>query len=43
MHPAEPPLATTPSVKRHIVDGTQEDIACPLLLPDYQKYIYESS
>lgn len=39
MHPAEPPLGTTPSVKRRKVDGTQEDIACPPLLPDYQKYM----
>ena len=39
MHPAEAPLATTPTVKRRKVDGTQEDVACPFLFPDYQKYM----
>ena len=35
LHPAEP----AGTVKRRRVDGSQEDVSCPPLLVDYQKYM----
>ena len=40
IHPAESPDGTDPpTVKRRKIDGTQEDVSCPTLLPDYQAYM----
>lgn len=39
IHPAEPPVGSAPSVKRRKMDGTQEDVPCPPLLPDYQAHM----
>ena len=39
-HSAETPSsAQQPFVKRHGLDGTQQDIACPPVLPDYQEFM----
>ena len=39
IHRAEPPVGSETTVKRRKVDGTQEDVPCPPLLPDYQAYM----
>lgn len=39
-HPAESPAGMPPSiVKRRTLDGTQKDIPCPPILPDYQSFM----
>ena len=39
-HSAEAPSsAQQPFVKRRRLDGTQQDIACPPVLPDYQEFM----
>ena len=41
LHPAESPAGVKPpTVKRRKIDGSQEDISCPPLLPDYQSYMH---
>ena len=40
LHPSKYPVGMEPStVKRRKLDGTQEDVSCPPLLPDYQKFM----
>ena len=39
IHPAEYPAGAEPTVKRRRIDGSQEDVSCPPLLPDYQSYM----
>ena len=40
LHPSKCPVGMEPStVKRHKLDGTQEEVSCPPLLPDYQKFM----
>ena len=40
LHPASLPASSSPpSVKRKKIDGTQESVTCPPLLPDYQAFM----
>ena len=40
LHPANlPPGKSPPTVKRKLADGSQQEVVCPSLLPDYQAYM----
>ena len=40
LHPGNlPPGNSPPTVKRRLADGSQQEVVCPPLLPDYQAYM----